>query len=177
MSTFKKIFVCVLCIGACYLLPMLLHPMDLGRLLSPIYVPVIICALACGPGYGIVCAVLGPVICSALTGLPETNVFPTMLPELVVYALLAGVIMRKIHIGSLYLNILLTLVPTILFGRVTAMFATGIYYALGIFGVESFSLGEAFAVYFTDATTTIAIHLIFIPLLAVTMKEEKLLKF
>ena len=177
MATFKKIVVCVLCIGLCYLLPMLFHPMNLGRVLSPMHVPVIVCGLACGPGYGTVCAILGPIICSALTGLPGTDMLPTMLPELVTYAAFAGLVMRKVHIGSLYISVLLTLVPTILFGRAAAILATGVYHVLGVFGVESFSIGEAFATYFSDATTTIAVQFVFIPLLVVTRKEEKLLKF
>jgi len=177
VTTFKKFFVCILCIGLCYLLPLLFHPLNLGRLLSPMHVPVFICGLACGPGFGAVCAVLGPVICGALTGLPSTDVFPTMIPELVVYAVFAGLIMRKVHTRSLLLNVIFALVPSILLGRLTAVLAVGIYCALGVFGVDSFPVGELFSQYFTDAVTTISIHLVFVPLLVVTLKEEGLLKF
>lgn len=177
MTVFRKICVCVVCVAMCYLLPLALRPLGLYTLISPITIPVIICAISCGPGYGFTCAILGPILCSLLTGTPDMPDLVPMMVELSVYAFLGGLIMRAMKTGSLFINTLLTLIPTILVGRVAAILAVGIFYLFGILGVETFSLSALASRYFVDAIPTISLQLILITLLTATLTEEKLLKF
>ena len=175
MTLFKKVCVCIVCILLCYALPFALSPLGLNALIAPMHVCVIICAMFCGCGYGFTCAMVGSVLSSLLSAVPQMSQFIPMLAELSVYAVVAGLTVRALRTGSFYINVLLTLVPTILLGRAAGVLALWLCYLLG--AAESFSLTAVMVQYFTGAIGTVAIQMICIPLLAVTLKAEKVLKF
>lgn len=176
MSSIKKICISAICIALCYVLPVVLHPLGLGQLLSPMHVPVLVCGLICGPIFGAICAVAGPILSSVLSGMPPTMMLPSMIAELIAYGVFAGILMRVIRTKSLLANVYLTLIPTMILGRVVGALAKAAFYFFGIFGVNAFSLKEVAAAYFVGTLPGIIVHLVFIPLLIVTLKEEKIIK-
>jgi hypothetical protein len=82
MSSVKKSTICALCIALCYVLPMAFHAINLGSVFSPMHLPVFICGLICGGGYGLFCGIVGPIISCLLTGMPTVAGLPTMAVEL-----------------------------------------------------------------------------------------------
>ena len=99
MSSVKKLCLCALCIALCCVLPTAFHGLGLGTALSPMHLPVLLCGLVCGPWLGAVCGLAGPVLSSITTGMPGTPMLMTMVPELVVYGLCAGLFLKLIRTG------------------------------------------------------------------------------
>ena len=50
MSSVKKICLCAICVAMCYVLPIAFHAVGLGKVFSPIHIPVLLCGLICGGG-------------------------------------------------------------------------------------------------------------------------------
>ncbi len=176
MSAIKKICICAICIALCVVLPMALHPLGLGQLLSPMHIPVLICGLICGPLFGAACGIAGPILSSLLHGMPSALMLPSMVVELVTYGIFAGILMRAIRTKSLLANVYLTLIPTMILGRVIGALSKAIFYFIGVFGVTAFSVKEVATAYFVGTLPGIIVQLIFIPLFVATLKEEKLIK-
>ena len=176
MSNIRKICVCAICIALCYVLPVVLHPLGLGQILSPMHIPVLVCGLCCGSIFGAICGIAGPILSSVLSGMPPSMMLPSMIPELVAYGIFAGILIRTIRTKSLFFNTFVALIPTMILGRVVGALAKGAFYLLGVFGVEAFSLSQIASAYFVVTLPGIILQLILIPMLIVTLKEEKLVK-
>ena len=64
MST-KKLVVTALCLALSVVLPMAFHAIpNAGSILLPMHLPVLLCGLAAGPVYGLLCGVFAPVLSS-----------------------------------------------------------------------------------------------------------------
>ena len=176
MSHVRKICICSICIALCYVLPLALHPLGLGQVLSPMHIPVLLCGLLCGPVLGAICGIAGPILSATLGGMPPVTALPTMIPELVTYGIFAGILIKAIRTKSTFTNVFLALIPTMLLGRVIGALAKAVFYFIGVFGVTSFSLKSVAAAYFVGTLPGIIVHLLLIPLLVTTLKEEKLIK-
>ena len=100
MTKIKKICICAICIALCYVLPIALHSFGLGSVLSPMHIPVLLCGLVCGSFYGVFCGIAGPVLSSILSGMPPATMLFTMIPELVVYGLITGLMMKWVRTGN-----------------------------------------------------------------------------
>ena len=176
MSNIRKICICAICIALCYVLPLVLHPLGLGQILSPMHIPVLVCGLCCGPIFGAICGIAGPILSSVLTGMPPSMMLPSMIPELLAYGIFAGILIRAFRTKSTLCNVYLALIPTMLIGRVVGALAKAVFYFIGVFGVNAFSLKEVASAYFVATLPGIIVHLLFIPTLVVTLKSEKLIK-
>ena len=67
----KNLAFCALCIALCVVLPMAFHAIaNAGMIFLPMHIPVLLCGLACGWPYGLICGVLGPLLSGVLTGMP-----------------------------------------------------------------------------------------------------------
>lgn len=103
MTKSKKLTVTALCAALCVVLPMAFHAIpEGGSLFSPMHIPVLLCGLCCGPLWGLCCGIIGPLLSSAITGMPMAAYLPPMLVELAVYGLCCGLGMRLIRTKSLY---------------------------------------------------------------------------
>ena len=95
MSSVRRASVCAMCIALCYVLPLAFHALAAGSMLSPMHIPVLLCGIICGPGYGVFCGIAGPVLSSVLSGMPSATGLIAMVPELLTYGLVCGLLMRK----------------------------------------------------------------------------------
>ena len=76
----KNLAFCALCIALCVVLPMAFHAIaNAGMIFLPMHIPVLLCGLACGWPYGLICGVLGPLLSGVLTGMPGPAVLPGMM--------------------------------------------------------------------------------------------------
>ena len=89
------------------LLPQLFHLLGgraTGSVFSPMHLPVLVCGLLLGPGYGAATGLLTPLLSAALTGMPPMAILPFMVCELTAYGLVSGALGRRL---PLYPSLLL----------------------------------------------------------------------
>lgn len=160
-----------LCLALCVVLPLVFHLLpDGGSVFSPMHIPVLICGLSCGGLWGFVCGILGPVLSSFISGMPNAAYLPSMLIELAAYGLVAGLGMQLIRTGKLYADIYISLAAAMIIGRVLAGLAMGFIFVRGSFTVTMWA-----GSYFVGAIPGIALHFIIIPILTAALMKAGLI--
>ena len=165
-NTVKQLCVCGICIALCYVLPVAFHGLALGSVLSPMHIPVLLCGLLCGGWYGMVCGLVGPVLSSILSGMPLVTSLIFMVPELMVYGLVAGLMMRLVRTGKTVADLYISQVTAMALGRVVGGIAKALFF-LGTgktFGVAAWVSG-----YFITSAPGIVAHLMVIPPLVLVL--------
>lgn len=171
MNSIKKLCLTAVFIALCVVLPMAFHSVGLGSTFSPMHIPVLMCGLICGGGYGLVCGLVGPLLSSMITGMPGAAMLPSMVPELMAYGLLTGLMMGKVKTGKVLADLYICLGSAMLLGRVVG----GIGKALFFTGGESYSIAMWVSGYFVTSVPGIICHLVVIPILISTLMRAKLL--
>ena len=172
MKKYGKLTVTAMCLALCVVLPIAFHVIpDGGSLFSPIHIPVLICGLACGPLWGLVCGIIGPVLSSFITGMPPAAYLPPMMVELAAYGLITGGMMKIVRTGKLYPDLYISLVTAMVLGRVLAGLAKGFIFARGAFTVGLWATS-----YFLGSIPGIIVHLIVVPALTLALMKAKLIK-
>lgn len=172
MSSLKKICICAICAALCYVLPVSLHGLALGTLLSPIHLPVLLCGLVCGWPYGAVCGVIGPILSNLLSGMPPAAMLVSMIPELCAYGLFSGLLMKLIRTGHTAADLYLSLIPAMLLGRIAGGLASA---ALYFSRVEAYSLAVWASSYVIGTLPGIVLQIIIIPALVMVLLKARLL--
>ena len=162
MSTVKKMCICAICIALCYVLPLAFHVLPMGGVLSPMHLPVLLCGLVCGWPYGLVCGVIGPVLSFILSNMPPAAKLVTMIPELCVYGLAAGLGMRFIRTGRTLLDLYCSLLPALLLGRVAGGIAKVLFY---LSTAESYTFALWVSSYVVGTLPAIVLQLVLLPAL------------
>lgn len=170
MSRTKRIIISALCVALCYVLPIAFHAIGLGSILSPMHIPVLLCGLVCGGGYGLLCGILGPIVSSLLSSMPPLLMLPRMIPELCIYGLAGGLSMKYIRTGSLTADVYTSLGIAMVAGRVVGGIATAIFYTVTS-GVYSIALWATS--YFVESVPGIIAHLILVPVLIMALSKAK----
>ena len=140
---------------------------EIGSMLCPMHIPVLICGMVCGWQWGIGVGFVAPIIRSATLGMPP--LFPKaicMAFELAVYGLVSG-LMRKIF-PKKRIYIYLSLIIAMVVGRL--VWGAAMYFCVmlqgGAFGMSAFLAGAV-----TNAIPGIVIQLVFVPV--IVMVTEK----
>ncbi|MBQ8746313.1 MAG: ECF transporter S component [Clostridia bacterium] len=168
----RSIVIAALCTALCVVLPIAFHSIpNAGSVLSPIHIPVLLCGLICGPFWGLACGIAGPLLSSVITSMPAMAYLPPMLVECAVYGLAAGALMRFVRTGYLYADLYISLLTSMLFGRVVAGAAKALIFAAGEY---SFSVWAT--AYFVTSLPGIVIHLILIPTLVAALQAARLIE-
>ena len=144
---------------------------QLGSMLLPMHIPVILAGLILGPKYGILVGVLTPLLRALLT--PSPLLFPVaivMAIELPVYALTIGLIKRMLP--SKFVNLYVALILAMVMGRIAYGIAGFIIYPLAGWG---FTLKTFLTAAFITALPGIAIQLAIIPPLYQYLKNTQIL--
>lgn len=159
-------------LALCIILPTLTGQIpQIGQALSPMHIPALLCGFACGPVWGAIVGAIGPILRSALFGMPP--MFPVavaMVFELAAYGAAAGILYRLLPKKYPYLYV--SLVSVMIIGRVVggiAMFAI-----LG-FNPEEMTITIFFTEYFVKTWPGIILHIIIIPPIVWALKRAKLL--
>ena len=168
----KRITLCAVCIALCYVLPIAFHSVGLGSILSPMHIPVLLCGIVCGGGYGLICGLIGPLLSHLLSGMPGAMMLPRMIPELCVYGLIAGLAMKYIRTGRFTADVYTSLVTAMIAGRIVGGIATAIFFTLTS-GVYSIALWATS--YFVESVPGIVAHLVIVPVLVFTLKKARLI--
>lgn len=177
MTHLTKIVTTAVCIALCVVLPMALHlipgagSLNLGTLLSPMHLPVLLCGLVCGWQYGLVCGIVGPLLSSLLTSMPGWGYLPNMMIELALYGLISGIMISLVHTGKQTVDLYISLVTAMLAGRILTGIARAL--TLGIFmpvTLKSWATG-----YFVSSLPGIILQLVLLPVLYMALQRAKLI--
>lgn len=174
MSTIKRTCICAICIALCYVLPLALHPFGLGQTLSPMHLPVLLCGLICGWGYGALCGIIGPVLSSILSGMPPASALITMIPELCVYGLVCGILMKLLRTRYTYLDLYASMIPAMLLGRIVGGLAKYLFYLSGA-SAEGITISAWASAYFVGTLPGIILQLALIPTLVFVLMKARLI--
>ncbi|MBQ6400410.1 MAG: ECF transporter S component [Clostridia bacterium] len=143
---------------------------EIGAMLSPMHIPVLLCGFMCGWPYGLTVGLIAPILRSVLFGMPA--MYPAavaMMFELATYGAMAGWLVRKLpqNVGGLYTALILSMIAgRLVWGAARVILA-------GLSG-SSFTWALFLAGAFTNAVPGIILHLILIPVLVTAMDRAGL---
>lgn len=143
---------------------------EIGSMLCPMHLPVLLCGFACGWGYGLGVGLVAPVLRSLIFGMPK--LYPTALAmcfELATYGAVAGLLYRAMPRRPLYLYVELAL--TMIAGRVVWGIAQ---YALLFFQGKTFTMELFIAGAVTTAIPGIILQFVLIPALIMVLQKAGL---
>lgn len=160
-NSLKKTALSALFLALGSVLPLLTAQVkEIGDTLLPMHIPVLLCGLICGGGYGFAVGLILPPFRSLIFGMPP--LYPNsvwMAAELAVYGLISGVIYSKCktkNTAAVYFAI----IPAMLAGRV--VWGVLKRFLLGLSG-KGFTFSMFVAGGFIDAFPGIILQLILIP--------------
>lgn len=163
----QKMVETALLIAVGLILPQFLHTIpQSGLIFLPMHIPVLLCGLLCGWSWGLACGAIIPVLSYLFFGMPVAAYLPSMVFELAVYGLVAGLIYYKMGMNIYFSLILAMLSGRVIYGLLqTALFLTG--------GSE-YSFAIFFTTLFVKGLPGIIIQLIIIPPLVIVLQKAGL---
>jgi len=171
MSILKRALICAVCIALCVVLPMAFHSIpDAGSILSPMHIPALLCGLVCGPWFGLLCGLAGPLLSSQLTGMPMMAYLPPMMVELAVYGLVAGLMMQFVRTKKSLVDVVISMIAAMLVGRIVAGAAKALIFAAG-----EFTMAMWISSYFVAMIPGIIMHLVAVPALYYALEKAHLI--
>mgnify|MGYP004651493243 FL=1 len=173
LSSVKRACICALCTALCYVLPLAFHALGMGSTLLPMHLPVLLCGLICGAGYGAFCGIAGPVVSCVLSGMPTALQLASMAPELCAYGLLCGLLYRHIRTGKIYPDLYCALLPAMLLGRVLGGLCKMLVY-LATAG-DGFTMTVWLTTYFVQTLPGTILQLLVIPTIVFALTRAGLI--
>lgn len=168
----KKLVLSALFLAAALVLPFLTGQIpQIGQMLCPMHIPVLLCGFICGAPYGLAVGFICPLLRSVLFGMPA--MFPmavSMAFELGAYGFFSGFWSRRFggSDGGVYASLIISMI----FGRVI----WGIVRLLLAFiDVNPFTASMFVAGAFLEAAPGIVIQLVLVPMLLLTLRRAKLI--
>lgn len=140
---------------------------QIGAMLCPMHIPVILCGYICGAPWGLAVGFIAPLLRSFTLGMPP--LFPTafsMAFEFAVYGFMSGFLYRKLHKNKV--NIYISLVASMIAGRlvwgVVQLCCVG-------FDISKFSLSAFWTGAVVNAIPGVIIQLVLIPVLVMVLEK------
>ncbi len=162
----KNLVLAALFLALAYVLPFFTGNIpQIGSMLLPMHIPVLLCGFVCGAPWGVVVGLIAPVMRSLLTG-----GFPPMFPaafamafELAVYGFVSGFLARRLpkNLKGIYA----ALISAMLCGRVI----WGIVMAFITLNGNEFTFAAFIAGAFTNAIPGIILQLVAIPVIVLAL--------
>ena len=176
-SSLHRLIITAILLAVGLVLPFLTGQIPtLGKVISPLHIPALICGLTCGPLWGAVLGLILPPLRSLLFGMPA--MIPTglrMAFELMAYGLLGGLLYpllrSRLKAGSHLPAILLAMVIAMIGGRLVGGAAQAII--LGATG-GSYTFAAFVAAYFVNTAVGALIHLVLVPAIVLALEKAKL---
>ncbi len=171
MSKVTKLILTAVCLALCLVLPQAFHTIpNAGAIYLPMHIPILLCGLICGWCYGGICGFIGPLLSSALTGMPPAALLPSMMLECAVYGCMAGLVIKVTRTGKVVIDLYISLASAMLAGRIIG----------GIVKAFIFMPGQySFKIWIESSLITglpgIAIQLILIPSIVFALMKASLI--
>ena len=164
----QKLVISAICLALCLVLPFLTGQIpEIGSMLSPMHIPVLLCGFVCGPAWAAVVGAIAPLLRFAIFGMPP--LFPVgvaMCVELATYGAASGALYRLLPCRPV--NVYVSLIAAMLAGRivwgVVRVVLSGVTGAA--FTWAAFAAGA-----FTQAIPGIILHVVLIPAIVLSLKK------
>lgn len=174
MSRTQKLTVAGICLALAFLLPFLTGLIqEVGKMLSPMHIPVLIFGFLAGPIWGAAVGFAAPLLRSLVLGMPP--MYPMALAmafELCAYGLAAGLLHKAFSKMNLTANVYLSLVLSMAIGRIVygivmhfMLMGSGKSYTFNMF-IQGTVLGSL---------PGIVLHLLIIPPIVLAVKRSGVL--
>ena len=168
-----KMILSALFLALAYVMPFLTGQIpEIGAMLCPMHIPVLLCGFICGPVWGIAVGAVAPVFRSLTIGMP--NFFPTafcMAFELAAYGGVAGLMHKLLPRKKPF--ICCSLLTAMVAGRL--VWGVVMFICVGASG-GSFTFNTFLAGAIINAVPGIIVQLILIPVLVIVLDNPKILK-
>jgi len=169
--TSKKLVFSALCLALALVLPFLTGQIpQIGSMLSPMHIPVLLCGFVCGWPYGLLVGALAPLMRNVMFGMPPILTALAMTFELAAYGAISGYMYQKLPKKTV--NIYISLIVAMILGRVVWGVASMII--LGISG-SGFTWSAFIAGAVLNAVPGIICHIVLIPVIVMALKKAKLI--
>lgn len=169
--TTRKLVLCALFLALALVLPFLTAQIpQIGGMLLPMHLPVLLCGFVCGGPLGALVGAVAPLLRSAIFGMPP--IFPTavaMAFELAAYGFFVGLFYKLLPKKPGYIFAALAL--ALLLGRAVWGLVQWILVGGAAFTFEVFLAGA-----FVNAFPGIILQFILVPLLVLALKKANLLQ-
>ena len=168
MKDIKKITLAGVLMALTLILPFLTGQIpQIGSMLSPMHIPVLICGFVCGWQYGLIVGAVAPILRFLCFGMPP--LFPVGLAmtfELAAYGLCAGLFYKVLpkKKSSVYASLLLSM----FIGRI--VWGISMFIIAAVSSVN-FSLSAFLAGAFINSIPGIIVHIIVIPIIVIALKK------
>ena len=138
---------------------------EIGAMLCPLHIPVILCGFVCGWPWGLVVGFVAPILRSLTLGMPP--IFPTgvcMAFELAAYGAVCGLMHSLLPRKKPF--VYCSLIVSMIVGRI--IWGVAMYICVGL-GGGSFTFAAFIAGAFTNALPGIIVQLVLIPILVIVI--------
>lgn len=166
----QKMVLAALLLAAAYILPNFTGNIpEIGSMLLPMHLPIILCGFLCGGPWGAAVGFVAPLFRSVMTG-----GFPPMFPtavamafEMAAYGFVSGFLYRRLpkNPGGIYAS----LIGAMLCGRVV----WGIVMSVLLMNGSGFTMAAFVAGAFTNAIPGIILQLVAIPVIVLALQKSK----
>ena len=168
MKVLRKLILSGLFLALAMVLPFLTGQIpQIGNMLCPMHLPVLLCGFLCGWPYGLLVGFLSPFLRYILFHMP--SLFPTGLAmafEMATYGAVAGLLYRALPRRTVFLY--LSLIVAMLAGRLVW---GGVRYLLTFVSDSSFTLAAFWAGGFATALPAIILQLALIPPIVLLVRK------
>lgn len=165
----QKLTLSAMFLAVAFLLPFMTAQVpQIGSMLCPMHIPVLLCGFFCGAPWGLAVGCVAPLLRSVVLGMPP--MFPTafaMAFELATYGFVAGRLYHQFpkKKGYVYVSLLVAMV----IGRLVwgvAMFAC-MGFDASKFGISSFLAGALF-----NAVPGMILQVVIVPVLVISLEKD-----
>ncbi|MBQ3879597.1 MAG: ECF transporter S component [Oscillospiraceae bacterium] len=170
-KSIKKLTFSALFLALCLVLPFLTGQIpQIGQMLSPMHIPVLLCGFVCGWGWGLAVGFIAPLLRSVLFGMPA--LYPTavaMAFELAAYGALAGILYKTFpkKIPYIYLTLILSMIG----GRIVWGIVDFILLSIG---GSQLTMEMFLSAVVLKSVPGIILHIVLIPLIVIALQKAKL---
>lgn len=164
-TNLRNLILSAMFLALAFVLPFLTGQIpQIGAMLLPMHIPVLLCGFFCGAPWGLAVGFLAPIFRSVIFGMPP--MFPTALCmafELATYGLVSGFTYR--HLPKNRFSVYVALILAMVMGR--AIWGVAMFMCMGgNFGLEAFVAGAL-----TSAIPGIILQLLLIPVLVISLQK------
>ena len=164
-----KMVLSALFLALAFVLPFLTGQIpEIGAMLCPMHIPVLLCGFLCGWPWGLAVGFIAPLLRSLTLGMPP--MFPTALCmafELAAYGAFAGLLYRLLPRKKT--SVYVALIGAMILGRI--VWGGAMYACMGIQG-NAFGLSAFLAGAITNAIPGIIAQIILVPILVMLLTRE-----
>ena len=164
----KRLILSAMFLALAFVMPFLTGQVpQIGSMLCPMHLPVLLCGFFCGPIYGVAVGAIAPLMRSFMLGMPP--MFPTafcMAFELAAYGFVAGWLYNKLEKKKV--NVYLSLFGAMIIGRI--IWGMAMFCCMG-FDVSKFGFSAFMAGAVLNAVPGIVLQVLLIPALVIALEK------